>query len=741
MIEGYYVEQFKRNFVECQGKNCKSCNADQPQICIYCPLGYILEEGNCLDCRDPEINSKKDSVCKTSQLFQIGNFDWRNPNNLTEPMYFLESQKKLVLKFIPEQQELLDRVVVRSNLKNFVDFYLIHATNNSNSVSELLANSKEKLKVTYSEIIRSLEGISTIVFYFNEFQLISADDYSHLLVQEQDPPIALFAGQQVTDSNTLILNRTSFKMRMYKDEDSINRNLIKDDGGKNPEDFDDQNTPVKSTLIKTVEDIGKVTLAVIIKYFQVVDLLINFVDKINVDIGPDLESKVDTLKDGQLPPIGFLEKIGISKDGGQDQIDSYNQKPRLLNDLAKPILDEAVHYFNDSKREQPIPEEFFKFLIVSKNTRVRLVESNKDLFIIFGQNGIIATLMTFSYLIIWLLNVGKTQKTVVKGIVFLQRQLIVAFFVQFQLTSFSELALHDIGRERQARYIYSYILSLITLSVINIELIRGWQISKTKNVDLEKLKEIDFEKGLIFKFWTSHLSEAEQKQGNPFMVKDRIRWSIFQLLIVGLQMNSVMQICLITIVDIVYLCFMMTEQAKKRVLKNFGLKLKYVFQEIAILVFLISLSIFSLTQKTNFKNTTSYKVLSMVILICVFVAIFSQILSVIWSIVDSIKDFIKSRKAKKQKELEKKFDLMEKEANLKLSDEYTGQPLVATQTLQKPSSQHLTNGPRQRQTNQELFNAQSLGQMVRREQSDGDSIQNIPEELQEDEEQNRLTKV
>lgn len=59
------------------------------------------------------------------------------------------------------------------------------------------------------------------------------------------------------------------------------------------------------------------------------------------------------------------------------------------------------------------------------------MKSNKDLFIIWGQNGIICGLVILTYLVTWMGKLGAKKSKAARLYVFLQRQLIVIFFVQF----------------------------------------------------------------------------------------------------------------------------------------------------------------------------------------------------------------------------------------------------------------------------------------------------------------------
>lgn len=71
-------------------------------------------------------------------------------------------------------------------------------------------------------------------------------------------------------------------------------------------------------------------------------------------------------------------------------------------------------------------------------------------------------------------------------------------------------------------------------AVIMVEFIRAWLVVRKKNVDVEKTNSENYEKGLILQYWTRHLDESARKKGDTFMVRDRVRWTIFQVILVGL---------------------------------------------------------------------------------------------------------------------------------------------------------------------------------------------------------------
>lgn len=92
------------------------------------------------------------------------------------------------------------------------------------------------------------------------------------------------------------------------------------------------------------------------------------------------------------------------------------QKSRNLSD-QKPGSN--MKLLNDTSLSTRPSDQFYKFMDVSRNTRLRLVGSNKDIFIIWGQNGFIATLFTVAYLVVWISGIGASVSKIAKTFVYL----------------------------------------------------------------------------------------------------------------------------------------------------------------------------------------------------------------------------------------------------------------------------------------------------------------------------------
>lgn len=121
--------------------------------------------------------------------------------------------------------------------------------------------------------------------------------------------------------------------------------------------------------------------------------------------------------------------------------------------------------------------------------------------------------------------------------------------------------------------------------------------------------------------------------------------------------------------DVWYLASVFRDVKSRRVFKNLGIKLKYIFQETAILVFILLLAVFSYLKNTNFIGSGVARSMQKVVIVMVLVAIVSEALSAIWTLFCSLEDFLKERKVKKLAEKSKLITIEEERSRREVADE------------------------------------------------------------------------
>ena len=100
--------------------------------------------------------------------------------------------------------------------------------------------------------------------------------------------------------------------------------------------------------------------------------------------------------------------------------------------------------------------------------------------------------------------------------------------------------------------------------------------------------------------------------------------------IAGLHGLQRAQISFITITQLVFFLITVFENRKKRIFRSFWLEMKLLFQELAILVFLVVLCVFSLQQKQDIISSRLSWGLEFVVIITVTIAITCEALLMVY---------------------------------------------------------------------------------------------------------------
>ena len=133
-----------------------------------------------------------------------------------------------------------------------------------------------------------------------------------------------------------------------------------------------------------------------------------------------------------------------------------------------------------------------------------------------------SVLVILMYLSVWLFKLGDNSSNVVKIYIKIQRIVLQSFFIKFQLITLTELALHDITVTQPFKYVASFILSLAFQQILLIELIRAYLLVKYRYTAKQvESRKFDYEKRLMYLFWTKNLEEKEKDKGNIYLVRER----------------------------------------------------------------------------------------------------------------------------------------------------------------------------------------------------------------------------
>lgn len=94
-----------------------------------------------------------------------------------------------------------------------------------------------------------------------------------------------------------------------------------------------------------------------------------------------------------------------------------------------------------------------------------------------------------------------------------------------------ELGMHNIAIPQPFKYQASYFISALYSSTLIIELLRAYDLLGKRYKEGEL--EFNFELKLMHNDWTKDLKQSEKDKGNTYMIRDRVRWTLFQIVIAG----------------------------------------------------------------------------------------------------------------------------------------------------------------------------------------------------------------
>ena len=109
--------------------------------------------------------------------------------------------------------------------------------------------------------------------------------------------------------------------------------------------------PTDTTIKKigaTASSLTIASAAIFIRYFVVVDILINLFGKINVELGPRIGKMVDLIKTLQFPSIGFVQAPSPINDGGDKAIENHQD---YLKSVSKNKEDDQNKITKSSKNQ------------------------------------------------------------------------------------------------------------------------------------------------------------------------------------------------------------------------------------------------------------------------------------------------------------------------------------------------------------------------------------------------------
>lgn len=287
------------------------CTENDISTCTQCQATYVLDNNDCRDCSDPEYSNDNcpESIELTFQPF---------PFTDNDSVIFFDISRN------PSELSPNANIFLLVYLNNFEVVYTQEGEDDVTILMDTIqvVELRDELGETLGKFtIRMFPALGTILYYkVNKFLKIKYLD--PILYSEKDSD-----GNMI---NAVYLKRNPIQKEIEASESSLKRAEI--------EELERVTTSVTSTTqlgdtVKVGEAVAKVattaslaSIAVVVRFFVIVDILTNFLGKINVDLGPRIKSIVTNLKKLDIPSVKVIETTSPIDDGGTEVLNDWEKR-------------------------------------------------------------------------------------------------------------------------------------------------------------------------------------------------------------------------------------------------------------------------------------------------------------------------------------------------------------------------------------------------------------------------------
>jgi hypothetical protein len=349
----------------------------------------------------------------------------------------------------------------------------------------------------------------------------------------------------------------------------------------------------------------------LLRLFQILEILSNF-EKTNVNFGPKLKITFEFIDNLEIPEIPFISKIS----------------PLNKN------------------------RDFGSSELLKTGLKGKLPEGDESMFVIYGQN----FFLSLSLVVSWLLSngldfMGCGNSFIFKFFAFLHRVIFDLFYFDFQMICATEFITHSVHKKKKLKFWYSLITSMFVLFIITVDILRafsrlgGRRIKKYREKDDENLK-FDFQGKLMVAVYNEGMSEEAKSNYPYFLIMERVRFLLLQLVIAGLQLLNRTQATILMLLNLVYFGIFVYKNFKIEIFNCTIVKVKMIIQEISIMLALFVIWIFSMSEKSQFSTSNAYSQLEIVLIISIILAATSELFLVIYQGIKSLITKFRNRKIK-----------------------------------------------------------------------------------------------
>ena len=591
--------------------SCKSCSGRGSNQCLSCDAskGRYLSGSQCLSCKFGEYPDESGTCLSCSGK------KWEScpePISVSVPSSIKELTQNFTLVLTPSLQDplLSDFKITAEDL----------STKNLNfSYKKKQNQATDPLTIIRKQLTHT-QNTSQLFIEFLEKMRVSTTEYAQISFKE---PILYKTAPSEAVQKIKYFIKQEYKIPIIEGEN------VDQEQEEAKENFEgsrigqiEVGTVASASIITAVLSGMQGSIFTLIRFINISGIISNL-GLINIRFGSNLKLIIEYLENFKMFEFDFLSKLSPLKDSKFDDpdVDAYRIKPR--------------------------------------GSRGKVTSSNGQIFIISGQNFIVSCLIIGLWALSTSISYCMDKKSKIVGLISFCYQILLGLvFFDDQMISFAEIAFYDYSTFRKwtPKLFLSLMISYGILILIGREFYQGFKLIK-ENKDLlisesdedgKKVDTIALGERLVIEKYTEVVNLESYGPHWYFSLMDSLRFSVIQLVIASLQLLNRTQALIVLVIDLVFFHYFVMLACKHDIFRSNYLMDKTIIQECCILMFLITITLFSFTEDSDFSSSLTYKVIEVVAIIGIVGTIVAELIILIVEIYlkfsESCRKLIRSKK-------------------------------------------------------------------------------------------------
>ena len=573
--------------------SCRTCSGPTSSDCLSCAvLGYFLDSGTCQSC-----SSKDSALCPKSI-------------KITLPNRYEELTQNLIIILTPSLQDSQipsEKLSVDSLIDKHISFKFKRIEENGRPLTIL----EKKLNHEKNQ--------SQLFVKFLEKMRSSNTEHISLLVTD---PWLYRAPEGEANQKVIYLKEQEYRIKVERKEEIEEEENLEQSAKTAKITRAAIGVAATFSIFSAIFSGAGGSAFNLIGFFNILEVISNL-SKLNVTFAPNIIIIAEFIENLKIPEFKILAQLSPLKD----------------NEFDDPDVN--------------------AYQLIPRGTRAKITTSNREVFMASGQNFIISLTIIALWVVLSLLELCLKKGSRILGfIAFVYQMMIGVGFFDYHFICISEISLLSPTALGQSspKFTFSLFLSIFFYLLIIENFYHGYQMIRVQAFNIisknKTLGELDISKNdrLILEKYTGGLQKDSYGSHTYLALLENMRFFVIQLIIVCLQLLNRAQALLVLLVNLGYFIHFLRLISTRKVFNSKPLLIKMIVQECCIMVFILTITLFSFTESTSFSSSTFYKVIEVFAMLSIVGTAGSEFLVMAKKLILELSGCCRKKKASKNKE-------------------------------------------------------------------------------------------